>query len=571
MTAAPPTADADPPLDRYAPTPVPLPRPDYRYPMGYQQDAVARLLGQLGRHRGALLLASTGLGKTVIATEVARRLRREGRIDRALVIAPNAVRLEWSAHLDAARLPHRVFNHAALDADPERSAAAGALVADLAALSRRTLLVIDECHLLRTGGTAAAARRAFARLVPAVASSGAPVLLMTATPVARELANLNAQLALLPHTAPNRALLDDLPGARAWRVYAADDIARLPVITVLTTPGVARRYGERDDDGDGTFVRLGLRRRYFPRLALHRVDTPVVAGAAVAAALDDGVFATAGAQAGLDRLVRLSLTSSPWALADCVARTIATPGPGGFDRVRFRQPPEARAAALGDVLAALRAVTPADDPKLAALLALLDRRCAEGGKVVVFVERLPTACYLATSLAALRPRLRVGCTVRGSGDGPLPGMPARARQRPEAEVRALVAAFAPVANGVRPRRSGGGVDVLVASDAWGIGVNLQDAATVVSYDLAWTPVELTQRAGRVLRLWDEPRTVDVVAFVPDLGVPTMDDGFRRLWAVVRRWERLVARHDLATRLGELPTLAVAGWLGELDLAQLAAG
>lgn len=564
MTAAP--ADDDPPLDRFAAAPVPLPRPDYRYPMGYQQDAVARLLVQLGRHRGALLIASTGLGKTVIATEVARRLRRDGRIDRVLVIAPDAVRVEWAAHLDAARLPHACFNHAALDADAARSAPARALAAALTALGPRTLLVIDECHLLRNRRRDDA-RRAFARLLPAIAAAGGRVLLMTATPLARDLANLNAQLSLLPHTAPSRALLDDIPDARAWQVVDEADIARLPVITVLTTPGIARRYGERD--GDGTFVRLGLKRRYFPRLALRRVDTPVVAGAAIAAALDGGVFAAAGAPAGLDRVVRLSLTSSPWALADCVARTLATPGPGGFARVRFRQPPEARAAALAGLLATLRAAAFADDPKLAALLAVLDRRCADGGKVVVFVERLPTAGYLAAALAALRPALRVGATVRGSGEGPLPGMPARFRQRPAAEVRDLVAAFAPVANGGGARRPSDALDVLVATDAWGVGVNLQDAATVVSYDLAWTPIELTQRAGRVLRLWSEPRTVDIVAFVPHLGVPTLDDGFRRLWAVARRWERLVARHDMARRLGELPALAVDDAVGEIELERLA--
>ncbi|MFN8421918.1 MAG: helicase-related protein [Anaerolineae bacterium] len=111
--------------------------------------------------------------------------------------------------------------------------------------------------------------------------------------------------------------------------------------------------------------------------------------------------------------------------------------------------------------------------------------------------------------------------------------------------------------------------MLIATDAWGVGVNLQDAATVISYDLAWTPIELTQRAGRILRLWREPRTVDIYAFVPHLGVPTMDAGFRKLWAVARRWERLVARHDMAARLGELPTLAVDEALGEIELDRLA--
>lgn len=557
-----------PPLDRFAAVPVPLPRPDYRYPVGYQQDAVTRLLGRLLRFRGALLIASTGLGKTVIATEVARRLRRDGRIDAVLVIAPNAVRPEWAGHLESARLPFTSFNHAALDAPAERSAAARDLGAALELLGPRTLLVIDECHLLRNRDRGAGERLAFRRLLPAVAASGARVLLMTATPFSRGLANLNAQLALLPHTAPSRALLADwVADARAWHVAAEDDIARLPVITVLTTPSVARAYGERDEAG--TFVRFGLQRRYFPRLSLHRVNTPVVAGSAIAAALDGGAFTLEGGGAGLDRVVRLSLTSSPWALAECVARTIATPGPDGFGRARFLRSPAERAAELGGVLDGLRGAPFAADPKLRALLGLLDDRCADGGKAVVFVERLASAGYLAAALAALRPALRVGCTVAGAGGGPLEGMPGRFRQRPDAAVRALVAAFAPVANGVKARSAAAPLDVLIATDAWGVGVNLQDAATVISYDLAWTPIELTQRAGRILRLWREPRTVDIYAFVPHLGVPTMDAGFRKLWAVARRWERLVARHDMAARLGELPTLAVDEALGEIELDRLA--
>ncbi|MEO8083798.1 MAG: helicase-related protein [Ardenticatenales bacterium] len=570
---------------------MPLPRTDYRYPVGYQQDAVTRLLASLVRFRGALLIASTGLGKTVIATETARRLRRDGRIEDVLVIAPNAVRVEWAAHLDAARLPFACFNHAALDAPPERSAAARDLGAVLGALGPRTLLVIDECHLLRNRARGTIERRAFVQLLPAVAASGGRVLLLTATPFSRGLANLNAQLSLLPHTAPSRALLVDwVTDARAWHVTEEADIAQLPVITVLTTPSIARAYGERDDVG--TFVRFGLQRRYFPRLRLHRVNTPVVAGAVIAAALDGGVFAVEGGGAGLERVVRLSLTSSPWALAECIAKTIATPGPDGFARARFLQPPDVRAAALGPAMDALRATPFGDDPKLQALLNLLDARCAEGGKAVVFVERLATAGYVAAALAALRPALRIGCTVTGAGDGPLDCMPRRFRQRSDGDVRSILRAFAPVANGVKgaligaadegsgarvPRRTAAAkraadraaLDVLIATDAWGVGVNLQDAATVISYDLAWTPIELTQRAGRILRLWREPRTVDIYAFVPHLGVPTMDAGFRKLWAVARRWERLVARHAMAARLGELPTLAGDEDLGEIELERLA--
>ncbi|WP_366145953.1 MULTISPECIES: C-terminal helicase domain-containing protein [unclassified Nostoc] len=43
-------------------------------------------------------------------------------------------------------------------------------------------------------------------------------------------------------------------------------------------------------------------------------------------------------------------------------------------------------------------------------------------------------------------------------------------------------------------------DVLICTDADGLGVNLQDADTVVNYDPPEGADELFQRAGRVLRM-----------------------------------------------------------------------
>ena len=112
-----------PPLDRYATAgvPVPLSRPDYRYPVAYQHEVVEAILARVRRHRGAFLVASTGLGKTVIATDTARRLRRDGVIERVLIIAPNAVHRAWGRHMDSARLPFLLHNVQALDADAARS------------------------------------------------------------------------------------------------------------------------------------------------------------------------------------------------------------------------------------------------------------------------------------------------------------------------------------------------------------------------------------------------------------------------------------------------------------------
>jgi SNF2 family DNA or RNA helicase len=49
-------------------------------------------------------------------------------------------------------------------------------------------------------------------------------------------------------------------------------------------------------------------------------------------------------------------------------------------------------------------------------------------------------------------------------------------------------------------RSDPGVRVLVATDAAGEGVNLQNASLMVNYDLPWNPNRLEQRFGRIHRI-----------------------------------------------------------------------
>ncbi len=54
--------------------------------------------------------------------------------------------------------------------------------------------------------------------------------------------------------------------------------------------------------------------------------------------------------------------------------------------------------------------------------------------------------------------------------------------------------------------------VFLSTDAGGVGLNLQNASTVVNMDLPWNPAILDQRIGRVHRL-GQHRPVRVVNFV----------------------------------------------------------
>jgi len=192
-----------------------LKRATYRKPVGYQSDIIARALRHIDQHRGDMVVASTGLGKTIIGTDVALHLKEAGVITNVLVIAPKAVAGTWKQHFRPTGMSVEVFNPAALDAEsPDQNQFTRELMTILEKeLDEQWLIIIDESHNFRNlakkgfvdGQPSLVTRRAFKRLIPAIRRSGARVLELTATPVSTGLENVNDQLLLLPHTAPRNS------------------------------------------------------------------------------------------------------------------------------------------------------------------------------------------------------------------------------------------------------------------------------------------------------------------------------------------------------------------------------
>ncbi len=92
----------------------------------------------------------------------------------------------------------------------------------------------------------------------------------------------------------------------------------------------------------------------------------------------------------------------------------------------------------------------------------------------------------------------------------------------------------------------------MTTDAYGVGVNLQDASVVINYDLAWTPDTIIQRAGRILRFWREPRRVIFYVFV---GAYQEDiQGRQASLAVEQRLHKLTVRSRQAERFTEMPMI-----------------
>jgi superfamily II DNA or RNA helicase len=86
-----------------------------KQPVSYQVDMIAQTLRQIRAYSGSMLVASTGLGKTVVAVHVALHLRDEDLIDNVMVIGPKVVKRTWERELLAASLSHRYFTRQILD------------------------------------------------------------------------------------------------------------------------------------------------------------------------------------------------------------------------------------------------------------------------------------------------------------------------------------------------------------------------------------------------------------------------------------------------------------------------
>src|SRR3989454_562222 len=195
----------------------------------------------------------------------------------------------------------------------------------------------------------------------------------------------------------------------------------------------------------------------------------------------------------------------------------------------------------------LRAIARAqEDPKADALAALLGQR---RGKTIVFVEAAATVRHLLRGLRGRRVAGVVGETGLFAG-----GPGGRA---------AALRAFAPLAQGAGPPPAAPGTDALIATDLLSEGLNLQDAARVIHYDLPWSPARLAQRVGRIDRLGSPHGRIETVTFLPHPAI-------ERALAVERRMAAKVAAQQAAgaaqveSPSGQVPAAAGLDWCDRLQ-------
>lgn len=139
-----------------------------------------------------------------------------------------------------------------------------------------------------------------------------------------------------------------------------------------------------------------------------------------------------------------------------------------------------------------------EDNKLTALFELLTEKHPRE-KVLVFTQFADTVEYLTDALKQLGIEQVEGVT--GNSDDPA----------------AIAWTFSPNSSGKDVPKDEE-LRVLIATDVLSEGLNLQDCAIIVNYDLPWAIIRLIQRAGRVDRIGQTAETIVCYSFLPVEGV-----------------------------------------------------
>lgn len=145
--------------------------------LDFQEAAVSLAAHHLYRHGGVLLGDVVGLGKTLMATAIARVFQEDDEAN-TLVICPPKLASMWERYLQEYQITGRVLS-------------LGAVVKELPNLPRYRLVVVDESHNLRNREG-----RRYHSIREYVDRNESRVLLLTATPYNKQFTDISNQLRL---------------------------------------------------------------------------------------------------------------------------------------------------------------------------------------------------------------------------------------------------------------------------------------------------------------------------------------------------------------------------------------
>jgi len=544
--------------------PVPLPALS-----NYQRPVVSRVLRTMEEYGGAMLVASTGLGKTIMAAHVLAYMSMQKEIDSAIVLCPAGLKRMWQRTMRAARISSVEFSYYILSMDDwRRYRDITELERELQHANEKTVVVLDESHHLRNSEERKQLRLQHQRIIDIV-NKKAKVLLMTATPYSRGVDDINGQLLLLPRYEKGSNIFNDTDLVH-WSVASPGDLSSLQSCVVLTTPTVVSHFSYEDSKGERFVMFSGDDKRYFPRkIHMRNIHYNNPCDDMLHELKKSGIMHVRSTEPVTGSLFEdnISGTRDPLFEARVVHQFCSSikqidsllgkmEQEGGFEKLRFENQEE-----LTGVTADMRRkVAPYldhdnvdfHDDKISKVVDIITN--FPDKKIVVFCYYRETSKYVSDSLKKIFPQKEITHTV----------------DRDPGEVEDIIRKFAPVANtinlgddnsGMVPDNGEEGIDILVATTSMSEGFNFQDASIVINFDLPWTVLILAQRMGRILRPWQEPREIYVFTLMPS----TMND--KRIHHAMNWKDRLITRGKEFKSFADIPVIVEQG--SEIEMLHLA--
>lgn len=158
-------------------------------PYDYQIHAVQEGIDKLERYNGFFLSDVVGLGKTLIACVIAKKLQTDSKITgRILICAPNAVQKSWEKHTSDFKIPAKITTHDSVKKLEDKESF--------------ELIIIDESHNFRSTTASRYAELQTLCKIPYTSPSGQTlptrkrVILLSATPQNNSPKDLETQIYL---------------------------------------------------------------------------------------------------------------------------------------------------------------------------------------------------------------------------------------------------------------------------------------------------------------------------------------------------------------------------------------
>lgn len=213
--------------------------------------------------------------------------------------------------------------------------------------------------------------------------------------------------------------------------------------------------------------------------------------------------------------------------------------PDDYDVDKIRRALDADVQTLGALIKDLELLSPESDHKLQTLKAILSRDL-RGKKVIIFSYFKDTARYIYHNLLEDKEFLET------LGHSQLSIVDSNVDPR---ERKDRIRRFAPEANKAmcQPQKE---IKLLISTDVLSEGHNLQDADTIINYDLHWNPVRMAQRIGRLDRIGSPHDRIFVYNFFPEDALERILGLMERLHEKLEQINRAVGLD--ASVLGEKP-------------------